>query len=272
MSLTSFLETKDVRERFYKEFPKPKFNIKKKILAPPLTDHYSLVGTAFDYLLRFYLEYLNPKAVTHKWVAEHVLSCYPSEARTHLPKVEKIINQAKENHLVFLRTGELNDEIIKSALLLAQIDPIFRAGIIDKKIGTIDPKDIKDLKQLITIVTPDIFKAKKICILNPTFGEACRLVGGADTDLILDDVIVDIKTTKKLTVDRYSFNQLIGYYILYKIGGIEGAPQQYKIKKLGIYFSRYAYLYVSDVKDIVDKKTFPFFIKWFKKKAKEIFL
>lgn len=33
------------------------------LLAPPLTDHYWLVGTAFDYLLRFYIKFLNPKAI-----------------------------------------------------------------------------------------------------------------------------------------------------------------------------------------------------------------
>jgi len=46
---------------------------KKDTLAPPLTTHYGLVGTAFDYLFRFYIKYLNPKAITHRCVAESSL-------------------------------------------------------------------------------------------------------------------------------------------------------------------------------------------------------
>jgi hypothetical protein len=59
MSLTTFLEqNSDVRAQFLAHFKKPDFTLKLPILAPPLTESYGLVGTAFDYLLRFYLEKL----------------------------------------------------------------------------------------------------------------------------------------------------------------------------------------------------------------------
>jgi hypothetical protein len=72
MSLVTFLKIPDVRERFVQQFPKPSFKLKKEILAPPRTNRYMLVGTAFDYLLRFYIKHLNPDAVTHQWFAEDV--------------------------------------------------------------------------------------------------------------------------------------------------------------------------------------------------------
>jgi hypothetical protein len=51
MSLTSFLnKNSDVREQFKQEFQKPPLQVKKELLAPPLTKRYSTVGTAFDYL------------------------------------------------------------------------------------------------------------------------------------------------------------------------------------------------------------------------------
>jgi hypothetical protein len=74
MSLTSFLLNKDVQERFYQEFPMPRFTTKLEILAPPLSNRYSLIGTAFDYLLRFYIKNLNPDVVSYKWIAEHSIS------------------------------------------------------------------------------------------------------------------------------------------------------------------------------------------------------
>ena len=73
MSLTSFVGNKDVRERFKQEFPSPKFSVQKPLLAPPLTKHNILMGTAFDYLLRFYLKRLNPQAVESRWVAENAV-------------------------------------------------------------------------------------------------------------------------------------------------------------------------------------------------------
>jgi len=67
VSLTSFLKIKDVRERFAKEFKKPKIKLNWKIKAPPLTTHYTQVSTAFDYLMRFYLKYANPDAEEGIW-------------------------------------------------------------------------------------------------------------------------------------------------------------------------------------------------------------
>ena len=58
MSLTTFLAKPDVREKFSSEFAKPKLQVKKEIIALPLTKRYGLVGTAFDYLVRFHIEYL----------------------------------------------------------------------------------------------------------------------------------------------------------------------------------------------------------------------
>lgn len=69
MSLTSFLNIKEVKEKFLEEFPKLfTFRVKTPLLAPPLTNNYQLVGTAFDYLLRFYIKLLNPNAIESSWV------------------------------------------------------------------------------------------------------------------------------------------------------------------------------------------------------------
>ncbi|GAB4317918.1 MAG: hypothetical protein Kow0084_17600 [Pseudothermotoga elfii] len=65
MSLTSFLKDKDVKNALERTFKKPQFNLQAELLAPPLTNNYSLVGTAFDYLFRFYIKRLNPDAVEH---------------------------------------------------------------------------------------------------------------------------------------------------------------------------------------------------------------
>ncbi len=47
MKLTKFLTIQDVKEEF-KKIPMQSFDIKKEILAQPLTKNYGRVGTAFD--------------------------------------------------------------------------------------------------------------------------------------------------------------------------------------------------------------------------------
>jgi len=294
MSLTSFLKNKDIKERFRQEFPRPEFKLKKETLAPPVTRRYSLVGTAFDYLMRFYLKHINPDAVTTRWVAESWLRALawkipdlelifydkgeyeifpgcierlPKDVKRLIGTCEQIIEQAKMVYSCYLVSGEMTDEVIRSALLLAQLDPIFRSGYVDENLGTIDEGDVIDLRNLISIVNPELFKAKKLCVLNPTFGEASRLVGGADADLLIDDALIEIKTTKTLKLDRNYLNQLIGYYVLFKIDGIDDTPFEPKIERLGIYYSRYGELYTFPVQAIIDEDRLPSFIEWFKERA-----
>lgn len=316
MSLTSFLTNKnnqDVRDKFKQEFLKPKFSLNQEILAPPLTKNYSTVGTAFDYLLRFYLEYLNSGAITKVWIAygscfnlREILDELESNTKfkdmpkliqyriatflrkrgyNSLPtrknlislfqdfyiKANNIILEAKENHTIFPKSGEINDSLIKSALLLAQLEPIYRAGLVDTNIGIIDKKDVEDLKNLLSFFDPKDFRAKEICLLNPSFNYS-GLIGGADADLVIDDMLIDIKTTKNLELRRSDFNQIIGYYASYKMGDIDGRPQNYDIKRLGIYFSRYGYLYLIDLKKIIDEIKFIDFLEWFKQRATESYI
>jgi hypothetical protein len=118
-----------------------------------------------------------------------------------------------------------------------------------------------------SIVDANLFKSSGVVLLNPTFGLASALVGGADGDLLIDDLLIDVKTTKELSLEREAFNQLIGYYTLYTIDGIDGTPPQHEVKRLGIYFSRYAYLHIISVENVINFSRFPQFLEWFRERA-----
>src|SRR5258706_10356410 len=163
MSLTTLLLNRDVTDKFAYEFFYLKFIFRKIPLAPPLTNHYSLLGTAFDYLLRFYIKRLNPHAIEQDlWIAECAfINMRPGEIA--YKKADKILKEAKINYAKYLETGELTEELLESCLKLAQLDPFFRAHAEPSwalQLGAIDALDIKDLKQLISLVEPAIFKAK----------------------------------------------------------------------------------------------------------------
>jgi len=281
MSLTSFIKEPDVLRKFEETFPLPKVvNLVGALKATPITTNYPLIGTAFDYLLRFYIKN-NPSAITKKWVAENSLDILKSLDLSnnqqinveYISKIEYIINNSKAVYEYYLKTGNLNDELLKSTLLLAKIDQIYRSGNIDLNIDAIDNGDIIDLRNLINIVDKNKFSSTKHCLLNPTFGQASRLVGGADADIIIDDQLIDIKTTKFLTLKKEDFYQLIGYYILSKIGGIDDINESIEINNLSIYFSRYGVLFSLGIPSFnskympISEDNFNNFVNWFIKRA-----
>jgi hypothetical protein len=265
MSLLTFLQQDDVRNRFNQTFTKPKLTQTPPLLAPPLTKNYALVGRAFDYLLRFQIKALNPHAIERGWVAQNALHFFKTNAQTRLyEQAYLIITEATEHYTDFLNNQQLTDMLLRSALRLAKIEAIYRSKKLDPNLDQIDDEDIVDLKALFALVNVEQFTSPEAVLLNPTFDVGSLVVGGADADLILGDALIDIKTVKDFSLERRDFNQLLGYYVLSKLAGVDNAPTGHEIKRLGVYFSRYAYLFLFNVSDVVDSQTFPHFLKWFK--------
>lgn len=270
MSLTSFLEgSPAVRARLLSEFTKPEFRVKAAIKAPPLSESYGLTGTAFDYLLRFYVQKLNPSARTHYWTAQLGLLGL-GDNETQFATAKRMILEAQGRHERFLasRRRRPTRELAEATVMLAYLETIFRSGIVDDNaFKSVPSAVVDDLEAMLALVRPEHFRAVKRCVLNPTFGLASALVGGADADLLIDDTLIDIKTGKHLVFYREIFNQLVGYYVLSCIGGIDNCPRG-GIKHLAVYYARYGILHRVRVSDFVVKDRMPAFLRWFKKCAK----
>jgi hypothetical protein len=63
-----------------------------------------------------------------------------------------IITEARENYANFLKTRQITDELIKSALLLSKLDSFYRAGRIDENLLGLNEKDVEDLTNLLAIM------------------------------------------------------------------------------------------------------------------------
>lgn len=70
MSLTSMLKEAPVKAMFKEAFPVERVRLRGPMLAPPISRRPALVGTAFDYLLRFRLQREFAGCTTQPWVAE----------------------------------------------------------------------------------------------------------------------------------------------------------------------------------------------------------
>jgi hypothetical protein len=286
VSLTSFVIRPDVRQRL-RVFPKPRIATHLELLAPPLSNRYSLVGTAFDYLLRFYVRRLNPKAKEERWVAEAGLSKLGTQATSHMhydidaeelsfsgdngtwETGQGILKRAKAAYERYLVSGSITDALLESVIGLARLDVVYRSGFVDENLGKAYREDIRDLRKLISLVDSAEFRAKNVCLLNPHFGVGSRLIGGADADLLIDGALIDVKTTKNIELSREHFDQLLGYLVMHEIWGANGLKRKPRISKLGIYFARYASLQVFDAKDIVRDEQYLGFVRWFKEAVEQ---
>ena len=272
MSLSSFIEEPDVKRKFKEAFPLPSVKLDAELKAPPITGNYALVGTAFDYLLRFWIRKRNPSAITSAWVAESALGRVSDEKLR--AKLEKTVSGAKAAYEGYLKDGILSDGVLTACLRLAKIDEIYRSGRIRPDLDAVDGGDVQDLRNLIGIADERLFASERTCFLNPDFGRASLLVGGADADVVIDDQIVDLKTTKFLKLKQKDFHQLIGYYVLSKIGRVNGR-ESLDVKTLSIYFCRHGVLLPLEAPS-ADSQSIPIsdsrlkeFVDWFVKRASQ---
>ena len=169
MSLTSFIAEKDVKAKLHEVFPFSRIRLEQRPMIEPLTPHYSLVGTAFDYLLRFSLQRLYAHAVVKPWVAElavdgqyYAIAGIYDEAMAG--QAVKIVEEAKHYHRQYLQSGILTNELLRSVLLLAQIDPFFRARKLYEPFGIVDARDIDDLQRLFAAIPFDHFLSRSVCL------------------------------------------------------------------------------------------------------------
>jgi len=67
-----------------------------------------------------------------------------------------------------------------------------------------------------SLVREGDFFSRKACYLNPTFGST-----HSNADLLIDDRLIEIKTVKNLVLDRRHLHQLVQYYILLSLEGVD---------------------------------------------------
>lgn len=317
MSLTSFLAIKEVKNLFRQTFEFKPASVGVPIKAPPLTDHYSRIGTAFDYLVRFWLERHYRVAESHMWIAESAAIDLSVKSGEYIgakingswwliptkewgnrqrgdwpdgctsitttvkpdPTVVKsatiarsVIDAANDTAAAYVRSGVVGEDLFRSALMLAGLDTVSRTGRMDYN-AAVNGDDIKDLRNLWgVLIEGDLRDTKGPVWLNPTFGKASGMVGGADADFIAGDMLVDIKTTKNGQFTRGHFNQLVGYCVLDYLGkkrGMHDVPDTASLGRAGIYFSRHGVLRVVDVDQIYNAPGFDGFLDEFNRLAKE---
>ena len=273
MSLTHFISLAANRQRLkplrpqQAQFPR---KIPVSIRAPARTKQYTIVATAFDYLLRIEIQRRAPWAIDTGWTADHATRLHMSSDDTREKLKERFTDDPVEmQYRIWARaeryavegrrfakafcqiaapSADEMRQLAFHALRLAHVDILYRAGLamIDREFfNEPPPDDIDGLLELLAIAPLDKFTNGRPLVLNPDFGESSRSIGGADVDLIVGQMMLDIKTTTATSCKSIWLDQLFGYFLLARIerDRLNTFPE---ISSAGIYFARHGHLLLFD--------------------------
>ena len=123
------------------------------------------------------------------------------------------------------------------------IDVSYRSGCFDAGFRPV-PKVSEEILRLLDLFDPIArLSPHQLCLLSPTFMASAR-VGGADADIVIDDRLIDLKTTAEASVTLENLLQLAGYAALHQMGGIALGDSVYQspFVSVELYFARYGVL------------------------------
>lgn len=303
ISLTSYIKRPEVAARLKPFRIKPPRKIGTPLKVESKTKRYDLIGMAFDYLLRFELQRRAPHANVEPLVAEKVPGmlwserpgvaggldlfhdrrmspdCTPEEVVSYMPqevarRARVIVDNAKRAIAAYLKNSNTSQamlaELAGHAIRLANLDPVYRALRLSPDFEKVDPQDVEDLLAILAVTPFEELMHERVLLLNSTFGESSKIVGGADTDLISGDNLIELKTIKGPDYKPEYLDQLFGYLLLAR-NERRRDPTFPKINRLSLYFCRYAHFLHLNVADLTSNAGFSELETWFIDHAKEVF-
>ena len=149
------------------------------------------------------------------------------------------------------------DNLNRHCVVLALLEAIFRAGL--RPGSPLSKGEFVNARALLDIVQQEWISDLRALswifydgfnhllplnhVLNPRF-DGSKDVGGADADLIVDGVLIDIKTTAQQGIRNESIWQLLGYVLL-------DYSDTYRINAVALYMARQGILFKWDLEDAV---------------------
>ncbi len=270
------------------------------------SNRYAHIGTAFDYFLRFDLRRRAPHAVARDWIADSVPDVFysttvnpggvrasalsPEDLEALAPPGFQFANletakKLRERAAAILAVAHAAEEaharsaaptpadlreLARHALRLAMLDPVFREyRARPSTFAEPADEDVQELVELLGCVPFDQLVSPGAMLLNPIFGSASLLVGGADADLITGDLLVDFKVTIRGRVDPGHLDQVAGYLLLAREQR-RLDPAAPEVRRVGVYYARQGYLWTADAEEWTGRPGFAEFEAWFIGRAREL--
>ena len=255
-----------LRVVFDKEFirafySKPNNRIDAELRAISLCEAKQLreIGSWFDVLLKWYI-LLSVNLDYSKEEFQQFVEKY-HESTYHVRwKLDSPIYEGTEEFLkfpsVYARHSahERIDDFIEYHESANPANLTLRNGIIyNTKLGmgwkanshVVTPEMVNDLSNLIRIIDCQDFA------YNETFAYRIHLLG-VTLDFLLDDLLLDVKTTSSATLSLAYYDQLVSYFMRFLLLKNHFFVSDLFIQSIGVYFARYGYLYKVPVEQVID--------------------
>ncbi len=263
MPITSFVNQKDVRAIVKLMRPRERRKLGLPLVVPSRSDRMNLIGTAFDYLLRFELERRARLAIAEKWVAERAVEFMPM-LPVDKDRFGKFIEAARDALHRYVASGcptrQQIGEMAAWSVRLARIDSVYRALVFgDSPFADVPSEDVEELVALLEIVPIDSLIGASL-MLNPDLSVSSAFKG--DVDLIVGEMLTEIKVSIHDTIRQDSLDQLFGYFLLArKRRAVD--PSFPEIKTFAIYLARQGYLWIRPTTLWTDNPNFSTIEAWF---------
>jgi hypothetical protein len=211
----------------------------------PRTGNAAIVGTAFDYMVRFELQRSAADTVDGRWIAEEAVLRFAEEARTKadvklLKACDRVVSAARRHHEKFVRSPPPAHTavMIQHSVRLAGLDLMYRSGYRPDSLSTLDLASCYDVGTLLRRVPWTTLTALGPIRLNPKFGKWSSHIGGADADLIAGTTLIELKTEAKIQ-PRRCLQQLVGYALLASAADEDAQMvEKFALDAVGIYYAR----------------------------------
>ena len=162
-------------------------------------------------------------------------------------RVDELIKELNEFYEkgVYLPV-ELLSEV---SLELSLYEIFYRAGYVDgREFDAAKDMIFPEVMAILEVHLKRDFKIKNL-VISPEFDNVSGLM--AEGDLIIDDALIEIKTSAQKGVKRDDFNQLCFYFILAK-----NNPRYSHITKIGFYYTRQDEMFFLEAKDVFENNNF----------------
>ena len=149
------------------------------------------------------------------------------------------------------------DKLNRYCSAMARMEETYRAGKAHSVSADLGSNDVEELQGPASSVWIDDLRElswefydrfnhlmKRPHVLNPTF-DGSKDVGGADADLIIDNTLIEIKTTTKLEIPGRWILQLLGYVLL-------DYSDKFRIDSIGLYMARQGEMFTWSVDEVIN--------------------
>ena len=263
MSLTGMLGNKNGRLRAWWDQELPGISAhtsagiwRGALAAPPTSSakpHAGMVGTAFDYRLRW----LWPAGPANDLIGVAFANVEFGEERaaTLAKEVDAFTQQLAGP--ASMTDPAMDEALTRLSLVLARLETVFRCGMpIDPTAGVRADATLEAMMAAQPTVLIDDIRSitaasratieplmSQPAILNPVFTRS-GLVGGADGDLVVNGCLLDVKTTTMTSLPTNDLRQIVSYALLDDI-------DEHKISRVGLLYARRPQLLTWDLDDLL---------------------